>query len=124
MSSIFSKPNIDDVQDRQGQGHGQREKGASGKEATYLSMPTMVAFFLVVLSTLSSPIIKGMSLADIKPKGAAGGGVVQFGSWGWCVSGIKGLEYVGFLPSWSTLSDRVFHRWERQLRTTMDTRSG
>lgn len=63
-----------------------------GNEATYLFFPTAAAFFMVVLSSLSSPIIPGMSLADIKPQGELAGGVVRFGSWGWCVSGVKNVE--------------------------------
>lgn len=61
-------------------------------EATYLAFPTIAALVLVVLSSLSTPLIKGMSLADIKPKGDLGGGVIKFGAWGWCVSGVHGVE--------------------------------
>lgn len=64
---------------------------AKGNEATYLFFPTAAAFTLVLVSTLSSPIIKGMSLADIKPTGELGGGVIRFGSWGWCSTGVQGV---------------------------------
>lgn len=86
------KGKLDNRRQGQGDAYTKQRVERSGSEATYLAIPTTVAFILVLVSTLSTPVIKGMSLADIKPRGADGGGVVGFGSWGWCVSGVKDVE--------------------------------
>ncbi|WWC91634.1 uncharacterized protein L201_006580 [Kwoniella dendrophila CBS 6074] len=58
-------------------------------QATYLFFPVFGSFFLTLLSTLSSPFIKKLSVANISPHN---GGVIQVGLWGWCVRGINGLS--------------------------------
>lgn len=65
-----------------------------GSEAAYLTFPTIVAFLLVILTTLSTPVIKGMSLADIHSKGQYVNGLIRFGAWGWCAQGVEGVTYV------------------------------
>lgn len=68
-----------------------------GNQATYLFFPVFIAFLLVLLSTLSDPIIPGMSVVDVH--GHVKGhehdhdhGKVRFGTWGWCVHGMKGVQ--------------------------------
>ncbi|WWD03536.1 hypothetical protein V865_001589 [Kwoniella europaea PYCC6329] len=76
-------------------------------QATYLFFPIFTAFLLILLSSLSTPIIDGLSIANVK---VDGGGTVKVGTWGWCISGFDGIENQcsankGFnLDLWATLN--------------------
>jgi hypothetical protein len=50
----------------------------------------------IILSTISTPIIKGMSIANIKliENGDLSGGNIKLGAWGWCLSGLSDFPYV------------------------------
>lgn len=68
-----------------------------GNQATYLFFPNLASMVLIIISSVSTPIIKGLSLADIHMKSAAGAseaGTVKLGAWGWCLSGVIGMGYV------------------------------
>ncbi|OCF61180.1 hypothetical protein L486_00825 [Kwoniella mangroviensis CBS 10435] len=62
-------------------------------QATYLIFPIFAAFVLILLSSLSTPIIDGLSIANVK---VDGGGTVKVGTWGWCISGFDGIESMGY----------------------------
>jgi hypothetical protein len=62
-------------------------KPSQHDQATYLLGNAFVAFVLLLIATLSTPIIPGLSIANIPlstPNGNAGN--LQLGSWGWCLS--------------------------------------
>ncbi|WVF73041.1 hypothetical protein IAT40_007859 [Kwoniella sp. CBS 6097] len=59
-------------------------------QATYLFFPVFGAFFLVLLSTLSTPIITGLSIAEVHM--GAEGGRVSVGAWGWCTKDVPGYD--------------------------------
>ncbi|WVW86091.1 hypothetical protein I302_108130 [Kwoniella bestiolae CBS 10118] len=61
----------------------------TGNQATYLFFPIFASFLLILLSSLSTPIIEGLGIAKI---GVEGGGKVIVGTWGWCISGFEGVE--------------------------------
>ena len=73
----------------------EKERQKSSNEVAYLAVPTLVSSLLTIFSTLSTPMIRGMSVAVIKPGGAEGRGLVRFGSSGWCVCGVKSVECEG-----------------------------
>jgi hypothetical protein len=64
-----------------------------GNQATYLFFPNFASMVLIIVSSVSTPMIKGLSLADIHLVSAGGkfdAGTVKLGAWGWCLSGISG----------------------------------
>lgn len=63
-------------------------KSWDGNQGTYLVFPTFVSFMLVLMATLSIPIVPGLSVANVD---SGGNGTVQFGAWGWCVQGVANL---------------------------------
>jgi hypothetical protein len=66
-----------------------------GNQATYLFFPNFASMILIIVSSLSTPVIKGLSLADIHLVSAGGrfdAGTVRLGAWGWCLSGISGMR--------------------------------
>ncbi|RXK37769.1 hypothetical protein M231_04925 [Tremella mesenterica] len=62
----------------------------NGNQATVLFFPTFAAFLIILLSSLSDPIIPGLTVAEVKTVN----GTVSFGTWGWCTSGVKGFDDV------------------------------
>ena len=74
------------------QAHQDRNKG---NQATYLFFPVFVSFVLVLLASLSSPIIHGLSVVNVD---LAVDGHVRFGTWGWCASGVPNTTYVPLTP--------------------------
>ncbi|KAK4687917.1 hypothetical protein P7C73_g2195, partial [Tremellales sp. Uapishka_1] len=59
-----------------------------GNQATYLVFPVFAAFLLGILAILSTPIIPGVTIANIKTESS---GSISFGAWGWCASGYPNL---------------------------------
>ncbi|WVR00222.1 hypothetical protein IAU59_007364 [Kwoniella sp. CBS 9459] len=59
-------------------------------QATYLFFPIFGAFLLILLSTLSTPIIPGLSIAEINMGVLSGR--VSIGAWGWCTKDILGYD--------------------------------
>lgn len=62
-----------------------------GNQATYLFFPIFISFLLVLLASLSDPIIEGLSVVNVDTHG---NGTVKFGTWGWCAHGVPGAEYI------------------------------
>jgi len=50
----------------------------------------------VILTTLSTPIIKGMSVLNVKLLESEGmsSGKIKLGAWGWCLTGLNDFPYV------------------------------
>jgi hypothetical protein len=69
-----------------------------GNQATYLFFPNATSMLLIILGTLSTPIIKGMSVMQVKLVESEGmsSGTIKLGAWGWCVSGLNDFPYVRF----------------------------
>ncbi len=66
-------------------------RGWDGNQATYLFFPVFISFLLVLLSSLSDPIINGLSVVHVNTHS---NGTVSFGTWGWCSHGVPGVECV------------------------------
>lgn len=62
-----------------------------GNQATYLFFPNFTSMLLVILATISTPIIKGMSVMEIELAESEGmsSGHIKLGAWGWCLSGLN-----------------------------------
>ncbi|ODO05698.1 hypothetical protein I350_04758 [Cryptococcus amylolentus CBS 6273] len=60
-----------------------------GNQATLLFFPLFTAFFLVLMSTLSTPIVDGLHIGKV---GSSDVGKVSWGVWGWCASGVPGVS--------------------------------
>ncbi|ORX40661.1 hypothetical protein BD324DRAFT_611711 [Kockovaella imperatae] len=58
-----------------------------GNQATALVFPALAALILVLISTLSIPMIHGLSIVDVD---MGMNGTVHFGGWGWCSEGVPG----------------------------------
>jgi hypothetical protein len=73
-------------------------KRVPGNQATYLFFPNAASMLLVILSTVSTPIIKGMSTINVKLVESPGmsAGAIKLGAWGWCLSGLNDFPYVPF----------------------------
>lgn len=71
-----------------------------GNQATYLFFPNFTSMLLVILSTVSTPLIKGMSVVNVKLVESEGmsGGHIKLGAWGWCLSGLNDFPYVSPVP--------------------------
>ncbi|WWD19558.1 hypothetical protein CI109_104019 [Kwoniella shandongensis] len=61
-----------------------------GNQATILFFPVIGAFVLTLISTLSSPIIHGLSVVEVKMGGGLAGSV-KLGAWGWCANGVTNV---------------------------------
>ncbi|WVQ84308.1 hypothetical protein IAT38_006460 [Cryptococcus sp. DSM 104549] len=59
-----------------------------GNQATYLFFPLFSSFLLILIATLSSPIIPGLPVAQIH---AGSNGTVNIGLWGWCAKNVPGV---------------------------------
>jgi hypothetical protein len=72
-----------------------------GNQATYLFFPNATSMLLVILATLSTPIIKGMSVLNVELVESEGrsSGLIKLGAWGWCVSGLNDFPYVLLLTA-------------------------
>lgn len=60
-----------------------------GNQATYLFFPIFTAFFLVLMSGLSEPIIDGLNMVKVDTRV---NGTLTFGTWGFCLKGSPGVE--------------------------------
>jgi hypothetical protein len=62
-----------------------------GNQATYLFFPNATSMLFVILTTLSTPIIKGMSVLNVRLVGGEGmsSGSIKLGAWGWCLTGLN-----------------------------------
>lgn len=67
-----------------------------GNQATYLFFPNAASMLLIILSTVSTPIIKGMSTVNVNLVESPGmsAGSIKLGAWGWCLSGLNDFPYV------------------------------
>jgi hypothetical protein len=67
-----------------------------GNQATYLFFPNATSMLFVILTTLSTPIIKGMSVVNVKLVESEGksSGNIKLGAWGWCLTGLNDFPYV------------------------------
>jgi hypothetical protein len=67
-----------------------------GNQATYLFFPNATSMLFVILTTLSTPIIKGMSVLNVKIVESEGmsSGNIKLGAWGWCLTGLNDFPYV------------------------------
>jgi hypothetical protein len=70
-----------------------------GNQATYLFFPNFTSMLLIILATISTPIIKGMSVLNVKLVESEGmsGGKIKLGAWGWCLSGLNDFPFVPLL---------------------------
>ncbi|WRT70297.1 uncharacterized protein IL334_007295 [Kwoniella shivajii] len=58
-------------------------------QAVYLYFPIFIAFLLVLLSNVSTPIIKVLSIANVS---MGVNGTVSIGTWGWCAKDVPGFD--------------------------------
>jgi hypothetical protein len=67
-----------------------------GNQATYLFFPNATSMLFVILTTLSTPIIKGMSVLNVKLVESEGrsSGNIKLGAWGRCLDGLNDFPYV------------------------------
>jgi hypothetical protein len=74
-------------------------KRVPGNQATYLFFPNAASMLLIILSTVSTPLIKGMSTINVKLVESPGmsAGAIKLGAWGWCLSGLNDFPYVPLL---------------------------
>ena len=72
-----------------------------GNQATYLFFPNATSMLFIVLATISTPIIKGMSVLNVKLVESEGmsSGHIKLGAWGWCLTGLNDFPYVPHPPS-------------------------
>jgi hypothetical protein len=72
-----------------------------GNQATYLFFPNATSMLFIILTTLSTPIIKGMSVLNVKLVESAGmsSGNIKLGAWGWCLTGLNDFPFVPHLPT-------------------------
>lgn len=66
--------------------------GYSGNQATYLCFPVFSAFFLNLMAMLSTPIIPGMTVANLAIPLDGQDGSMHLGNWGWCLTGMQAIE--------------------------------
>lgn len=59
-----------------------RPPPTKGNQATYLFFPVFASLVLVLISNLALPVIKGLTVVDVRLNEASG---LAFGHWGWCV---------------------------------------
>ncbi|WVO12537.1 hypothetical protein L204_100137 [Cryptococcus depauperatus] len=76
-----------------------------GNQATSLFFPVFIAFLLTLLSTLGTPMVKGLSVIDVD---TGVNGTVKIGLWGWCGTGIPNITdhcstYRGFSSNFSSI---------------------
>ena len=81
-------------------------KTVPGNQATYLFSPNFTSMLLIILGTISTPIIKGMSVLNVKLIESEGrsAGNIKLGSWGWCLSGLTDFPYVAHPRSLTQIS--------------------
>ncbi|WVQ72649.1 hypothetical protein IAR50_002208 [Cryptococcus sp. DSM 104548] len=80
-----------------------------GNQATLLFFPLFAAFFLTLMSTLSTPIVQGLHIGKI---GNGDVGKVGWGVWGWCAYGVPGVDDLcsgdrTFSASFSSITGRL-----------------
>ena len=72
-----------------------------GNQVTYLFFPNATSMLFIVLATISTPIIKGMSVLNVQLVENEGmsPGHIKLGAWGWCLTGLNDFPYVPHPPS-------------------------
>nr|XP_019010259.1 uncharacterized protein I206_04727 [Kwoniella pini CBS 10737]OCF49040.1 hypothetical protein I206_04727 [Kwoniella pini CBS 10737] len=63
-----------------------------GNQATLLFFPIFASFLLILLSNLSTPIMKGLNIMTFKFNYKGENINLNLGNWGWCLNGMKDFD--------------------------------